>query len=305
MRLRPVLLLLLLLRARLASASPACVLAAGGDGGWVEAEPADHGAVAARALDEPRAPGEAAHPLAWAWSAEARACGAGRLPPAAVRRLLRGAWVGVLGDSVARLLYAALLRSTGTPGLGVGGKAHRSFDHALPHGARASFIWAPYADNVTTQLIAWGAQGASPSVLLMGAALWPMLHERDPQAQAHARALGTVRDAVRGLPPQAGLAPLCFWATTTALVGRQLNSDEKRDRLTPAAVDAYNRAPGTAQLLVPRGPCHVLDVHRVTRGCGAACTLDGMHYSNTTYDVLLQLWLNAAVALVADADAAA
>ena len=62
------------------------------------------------------------------------------------------------GDSIARSLYAALLRlfdddeTSDTRRVAYG---HQSFEYTLPGDIRASFIWAPYTANVTEQLRTW------------------------------------------------------------------------------------------------------------------------------------------------------
>lgn len=97
----------------------------------------------------------------------------------------------------------------------------------------------------------------------------------------------------------------------------KLRSEEKRQRMTYANVDAYNSALAASGLLVPHGPMYLLDVHHLTQGvvrtaavraapkglchdqhlgiaagCGPRCTADGIHYSNATYDAALQIWGN-------------
>lgn len=45
--------------------------------------------------------------------------------------------------------------------------------------------------------------------------------------------------------------------------------------------------------LGPHGsPCVPVDMEELTRGCGAACTEDGIHYDDTTYDAAAQIILN-------------
>ena len=45
--------------------------------------------------------------------------------------------------------------------------------------------------------------------------------------------------------------------------------------------------------LGPHGsPCVPVDMEELTRGCGAACTEDGIHYDETTYDAAAQIILN-------------
>jgi hypothetical protein len=41
-------------------------------------------------------------------------------------------------------------------------------------------------------------------------------------------------------------------------------------------------------MVSPTGPARVLDMHALTRGCGEACTHDGIHYNDAAYDAVLQ-----------------
>lgn len=47
----------------------------------------------------------------WQWSSDALSCGALRLDPHEISRLLQGKWVVIAGDSISRYFYAALLRA--------------------------------------------------------------------------------------------------------------------------------------------------------------------------------------------------
>lgn len=262
----------------------------------------------------------------------ADACGLAALGRSELSALLRGAWVSVLGDSVARLFYAALLRAAGLSPEQRVVVGHRSFEHPLAAGARGSFVWAPYQDNVTDALRTWHAAGAVPDIVVVGASLWHMLHVGD--ADDHTAALRRVAAAMqqlreaRGSAPVAAdragharhrqRAPLFFWMSTTALVTDKLLTEEKRNRLTPSQVSMYDARVREEHLLAPDGPCVPLDVHAITEGaapcaprapgaclaadmcavfctaaCGAVCTADGMHFRNSTYDVLVQQWANA------------
>ncbi len=193
-------------------------------------------------------------------------------------------WVGVLGDSVARLFYAALLRAAGLSAEQRVVTGHRSFEHPLAAGARGSFVWAPYTDNITDALRTWHATGAVPDVVVVGAALWHMLHVGDPDAHSAelhrvAAAVEQLRQPRRGAPAASSSAPappahrahapLFFWMSTTALVAHKLPTDYKRARLTPAQVAAYEARVRDERLLAPAGPCVPLDVHGVTFGARA------------------------------------
>ena len=46
----------------------------------------------------------------------------------------------------------------------------------------------------------------------------------------------------------------------------RLKTEEKRQHLTLASVDAYNEAIAESGILVPSGPLHLIDIHRLTKG---------------------------------------
>ncbi|KAK9808799.1 hypothetical protein WJX72_003900 [[Myrmecia] bisecta] len=72
----------------------------------------------------------------------------------------------------------------------------------------------------------------------------------------------------------------------------RLKTADKQQHLTQDSVDGYNSAIINSQILLPDGPFFLLDMHRLSQGCGAQCTHDGLHYSNATYDAALQIWVN-------------
>lgn len=260
-------------------------------------------------------------------------CSLHALPRSNLVSLLRGVRVGVLGDSVARLFYAALLRAMGLSPEQRVVTGHRSFTHSLASGAHGSFVWAPYGENISAALRGWHAAGTAPDIVVAGASLWQMLHVGD--GAEYAASLRDVREAMEllrdGGPPasasraqgaarrRSALPPLFFWMSTTALVTPKLLTEEKRARLTPEAVAAYDALARQERLQLPGGPCVPLDVHRITHGacaglatpkrascsgvcshspphpaadCGPECTADGMHFINATYDALVQQWAN-------------
>lgn len=181
----------------------------------------------------PLSPRSSDPPRQWHFSeAASRACGFAPASRAEIASLLQGKWVAVLGDSVARLFYGALLRvanaEDGGEGQGdrtvVGG--HRSFNHSLAGGAHGSFVWAPYAANVTDALAAWrraaalaaasgGANATAatslpdelsgpagrispvPDILVICSSLWHMLHVGDPVQ--YGQRISALKAAVEGL----------------------------------------------------------------------------------------------------------
>ena len=204
-------------------------------------------------------------------------CSLRALPRSQLTSLLRGVRVGVLGDSVARLFYAALLRAVGLSPEQRIVTGHRSFTHSLASGAHGSFVWAPYGENISAALRGWHAAGTAPDIIVAGASLWHMLHVGD--GAGYAGSLRDMRDALvllrdggasnrttEAAKRRRSLPPLFFWMSTTALVTHKLPTEAKRTRLTAEAVAAYNALALQEQLLLPGGPCVLLDVHRITQG---------------------------------------
>jgi hypothetical protein len=112
------------------------------------------------------------------------------------------------GDSIARLAFGALLRHLSIDGTQQMVFGHQDFEYELPCGIRASFFWAPYADNVTSLVEGWSSAGTVPDVLVMGTALWHMLHVGVPQDYGNklsnlANALSRLESqvATHNLPP--------------------------------------------------------------------------------------------------------
>lgn len=207
-------------------------------------------------------------PATWAWSASAvTLCGVAPAPRRALSLLLRNRWVGILGDSVARLFCAALLRAVGDPDIEQPVlDRHRDFEYRLDaRGSRVSFVWAPYAENITSALQAWRQHGHVPDVLVMSASLWHMLHVHN--VTHYAESLAGIRTTLDTMPVLEKRTPATtFWMTTTALVNHKLRSEEKRARLTLEYVGAYDKTAFALLASAAGGPCILLDVHEVTAG---------------------------------------
>ena len=109
---------------------------------------------------------------------------------AQLRGVLKDRWMVVAGDSIGRFFFAALLRMLSDSGVLASRRdllgcshsrpkrsqdldmllladwewcadehtvifGHRDFEYNLPGNIRASFIWAPYASNLTAHLGNW------------------------------------------------------------------------------------------------------------------------------------------------------
>ncbi|GBG85228.1 hypothetical protein CBR_g39794 [Chara braunii] len=92
---------------------------------------------------------------------------------------------------------------------------------------------------------------------------------------------------------QAAATPLFFWLNNPKLVSSLFNTEEKKVKLTKELHGAYDRALMRSPVLLPKGPCILLDYLQVSTDCGENCTTDGIHYNNATYHGLAQMVLNA------------
>lgn len=163
---------------------------------------------------------------------------------------------------------------------------HQDFEYELPGGIQASFFWVPYANNLTTLVDRWAAARRSPDVLVMGTALWHMLHVGLPGD--YGNRLSRLANALAALQRQAARPEAMFWFSVTQVATAKLRTEEKRRQMTLANVAKYN-SQITASGLLEAAPVHVVDMHALTHSCGPSCTEDGIHFSNSTYDVAMQV----------------
>jgi len=112
--------------------------------------------------------------------------------------MLAGKTVAVVGDSSARMVYAAILRAVAEDRDAwrlESTEKHRDWAHKLDGGGVAAFVWAPFVQNVTASLpnLFKGhhsgdnvTSASSPSALVMGSALWHELWVNDVDEYAAA-----------------------------------------------------------------------------------------------------------------------
>lgn len=226
----------------------------------------------------------------WQWTSEAvRKCGAERIGQQAAQGMLGKHWFVMAGDSIARLAFGALLRHLSNDGTQQMVFGHQDFEYELPCGIRASFFWAPYADNVSSLVEGWSSAGAVPDVLVMGTALWHMLHVGVPQD--YGNKLSNLANALSRLESQNRHAVDMFWFSVTRIEPSKLRTEEKRRQMTVANVAKYNHQIIVSDIL-NAAEVHVVDMHALTGSCGQSCTADGVHFSNATYNVAIQVVLN-------------
>ena len=240
---------------------------------------------------------------AWSWPPSlASACAFARLSRDDASLLLNGSWVMVAGDSQARLLVLALLRLLLDPAAAAAAepelfRRHSDYRAAVPaRGISVDFVWAPFESNLT-RLLREDLRLAPrlPDVLVLGSGLWHMLHVTD--AASYGDALASVAGAAKSLRSQIPVPPPhMFWLGLPHLVNHMLNTDAKRAHMNGTMLRAYDREVDRRGVLRgDGGPFLLLDVGKLTQGCGQQCTADGMHYDGGVYDAVMHIMLNALV----------
>ena len=310
-----------------------------GDGDWVKGERAcDRATHPVAGCDDPAATGSE---RAWEFSTSSRErCEARRIDRKSLASMLAGKTVAVVGDSSARMVYAAILRAVAEDRDAwrlESTEKHRDWAHKLDGGGVAVFVWAPFVQNVTASLPNLFKVGhhsddnvtsaSPPSVLVMGSALWHELWVNDVDEyaaalKALAKALKTELvdqspggESVDQSPGAEGADPVgetqhtpnrvAFWLTPVRTVPSKFTDERKRMNMTPERGDAYARVANKSPVFErtrPSGRTSVvpIDLGRVTSSCGDECTEDGIHYVNEAYDVAVQIIANALAATWTD-----
>ena len=297
-----------------------------GRGDWVACDRAAH---AVAGCDPAGVGGD----RAWEFSPPARVrCEASKIHRDELASMLAGKTVAVVGDSAARMVYAAILRLVAADADAwrlASSEKHRDWTHPLAaDGAVAKFAWAPFAQNVTSRLtdLFEDDGGRPPAALVMGAALWHELHVND--AGEYGAALenlaaklaspnlaGKMLDAGEsrrgalagaegaegaegGGDGSAGARTVAFWLTPSRTVPAKFADNRKRARMTPENGETFAKVAMNSPLferVAPTGRTFVVpvDLGSITASCGEECTEDGIHYAPASYDAAVQIIANA------------
>jgi hypothetical protein len=119
-----------------------------------------------------------------------------------------------------------------------------------------------------------------------------MLHITNPSQ--YGTALAGIKHAAESLlEPSSSLRPHMFWFGLPKLVNSKLNTEEKKEKMTDAMLEAYDREIDSRGMSKgSSGPFMLLDIGLLTRDCGVHCTLDGMHYDDAVYNAAVNIMLN-------------
>ncbi|KAM7519879.1 hypothetical protein LguiB_018841 [Lonicera macranthoides] len=250
----------------------------------------------------------------WRWEkfVPVSACEFQQLGKSDASDLLNGSWIVVAGDSQARLAVVSLLSlvlDLEKMELIRGDLFKRHSDYQIfvdEIGMRLDFVWAPYVKNLTDLVIDFKRNRNYPDVLVMGAGLWHMLHVTNPLD--YGVQLQLLRDSlVSVLPfspefdtngPVTGSvsirSPHLFWLGMPMLVNTMLNSEEKREKMSGAMMNAYDKELYRSKLLRQSGgPLLLLNIQSLSQKCGVQCAMDGMHYNGAVYEAAVHIMLNA------------
>jgi len=264
----------------------------------------------------------------WSFDAASARCGARAQTRAS--NAFSGRRVLVVGDSIARHVYASVLRlAARDPEAHAlsSQEKHRDWTHALVDGGVATFRWAPFARNVTATLgdvfdANTGDSTRPWEVVILGAALWDALHVRSVETYARdVRALAAKLAATRKefYAERRGKTKF-FWLAAPRVMDDALIDPAKRTHMTDAKVAAYGDAArntpgflffekdGIANDDERRGQVLPVDVGALAAGCAASAGEDetagdarkcfgedGVHAARAVYDAAAQVIADAVV----------
>ena len=269
----------------------------------------------------------------WSFDAASARCGARAQTRAS--NAFAGRRVLVVGDSIARHVYASVLRLAARDADAhalSSQEKHRDWTHALVDGGVATFRWAPFARNVTATLgdvfdANTGDSTRTWEVVILGAALWDALHVRSVETYARdVRALAATVAATRkefyaknSAKHSAGIK--FFWLAAPRVMDDALMDPAKRAHMTDAKVAAYGDAASDVPGFLFRSRYGIatnndehreqvlpVDVGALAAGCAASAGADenagdarkcfgedGVHAARAVYDAAAQLIADAVV----------
>jgi hypothetical protein len=201
-------------------------------------------------------------------AASVQRCGA--LPQTRSNNAFRGRRVFVVGDSIARHVYASVLALAAVDPEAhqlSSQEKHKNWTHPLVDGGVASFVWAPFVSNVTRALDDVFDRDAekiertpssstfrtSSSIVILSATLWDALHVRSVDAYVSdlnalkeklvARSSTRLRrqdeDAEKR---ETDSAPFVFWLAAPRVFDDALTDPAKRTYMTDEKVRLYGEA---------------------------------------------------------------
>eukprot|EP00051_Salpingoeca_urceolata_P016158 m.213282 g.213282 ORF g.213282 m.213282 type:complete len:939 (-) comp18603_c2_seq1:36-2852(-) len=205
-----------------------------------------------------------------------------------VEKMLNGQPILFAGDSVARFIYHStrhilgaddnLARDPSQPG-------HQDASWVSDSGVAVDFLWAPTAKELTAKLARQFDK--RPAALVTHIGLWDALHGRDLNAFKNSLKELQERWQERNNGKADPAIPV-FWVLPTTVVDQRLMTPEKREFMTEEIVQGYREAVRSQMAPWTTG---VVEGGLLTQDRQVE-SYDGVHFLDTTYDVLAQVVFN-------------
>ncbi|CBN78469.1 conserved unknown protein [Ectocarpus siliculosus] len=229
----------------------------------------------------------------WKWVDVPDQCHVHYMPPSEVEEALKGRNVVVVGDSVNRFVYWALVRSLGeaTPmahDTTIEKHSDFSWQASDDWGTRFSFLWAPEVEDLNER-VAEALDMSGVDIVLIGGGLWDALNG-EGDLEGYRSGISSVHNKVIArTPSDKGVVPAVMWVSMTKVINERLLDDKKREWLTEPKLAAYRG------IVESSGIFHdvdgVIDGVKLTTGQRME-SYDGVHYSDLTYDAFAQVAVN-------------
>jgi len=204
----------------------------------------------------------------WSFDAASARCGARAQTRAS--NAFAGRRVLVVGDSIARHVYASVLALAAVEPEAhqlSSQEKHKNWTHPLVDGGVASFVWAPFVSNVTRALDDVFDRNAekiertpssstfrtSSSIVILSATLWDALHVRS--VDAYVSDLNALKEKLVARSStrfrrededaekrETNLAPFVFWLAAPRVFDDALTDPAKRTYMTDEKVRLYGEA---------------------------------------------------------------
>ncbi|CAM6120442.1 unnamed protein product [Calypogeia fissa] len=238
--------------------------------------------------------------------------------------LFRGTWIVIAGDSQLRLFFVSLLdllMPNANPARINVPQKRSSYEYVWEEeNIKFQFKWTPFTANLTNLIVDYRRNMTYPDVLIMNGGLWHMLYHGN--STRYGQGLSKLRNALLSLFPPNSYSesqsvgkmgsysrenlqvPHMFWLNLPTLVTSWLNTETKRAKMSPDRCGQYDEALMDSNLVHPRGPLTLIDLKKISRGCGYRCTVDGMHYNNATYEAAVHVMVNTLLIATQQAPAA-
>jgi len=230
----------------------------------------------------------------WDWTVADNSCPITKILNKRALGAFRGKQIAFMGDSATRGVYhqfVKLLNPTYTDKSVVSLK-HIDQQATFAPESTVSFLWAPFAKNISDLLLIDST--ANYDLIVMGVSAWDALHIRNIKdfTMTVERIGETLIKKVNGK----GKKTVKLWINAPRIINGKLSSPDKQKFMTEEIVAAYRSAvisssAASASLSALRAFDNVIDTTWVSEGQDFN-SFDGIHYTAGVYNVVSQMVAN-------------